>query len=202
MKKNIPHLSPEAGYDLHAEFYDGKLGYLDSFEQNQLLPLLGDVRHKTILDVGAGTGRLAVKLAQNGAAVTALDISTKILKNLQRKNNQIKTIVADAENLPCTDNSFDVIVAAFLIVHLKNPAIFFAEAYRVLKPNGQFLLTNINQKRPPALKTNQGLIAIESYYHRPEKIITLLENNLFTVQKNIFIKEKDVWQNQIILATK
>jgi len=202
MKKNIPHLTPAAGYDLHAEFYDAKLGYLNGFEQNQLLPLLGNVKNKTILDVGAGTGRLAVKLINAGATLTALDASGQILKILHQKNTATKTIIADAENLPFPDNSFDIIIAAFLIVHLKNPALFFQESYRVLKQAGQFVLTNINQKKPPAVKIKNGLITIESYYHRPEKIITLLEKKFFQIQKNIFIRDKDVWQNQIILAVK
>lgn len=202
MPKHLPLLSAQNGYGLHAAYYDAKLGYLDSFEQGKLLPLLGNVRNKTILDVGAGTGRLAVKLQAAGAKITALDISEKILNKLERKNIKIKIIVADAENLPFTDNSFDIVLAAFLLVHLKDPIIFFTESYRVLKSGGQFLLTSINQKKPPAVKTKNGPITIESYYHRPERIITLLEENLFTIQKNIFIRDKDVWQNQIILATK
>ncbi|HPI67366.1 MAG TPA: methyltransferase domain-containing protein [bacterium] len=195
-------VNSKTGYDLHANFYDKKLAFLDSFEQNQLLPLLGDVKNKKILDVGAGTGRLAIRLAEKGVDVTALDISPEILKILSKKNKKIKTITADAKALPFPDNSFDVIVAAFLIVHLKELKYFFAESYRVLKPGGLLALTNINQKKPPELQTKQGKIIVESYYHRPEKIIEELKQNLFTVSKNILIKDKDVWINQIVIGEK
>lgn len=200
MKKK--YLNSASGYDLYANFYDKKLAFLDSFEQWQFIPNLGDVKNKKILDVGAGTGRIALRLAERGAEVTALDVSPEILKILNKKNSKIKTIVADAESLPFPGNSFDLITAAFLIVHLKEPKYFFAEAYRILKPGGLLAVTNINQKRPPELKTNKGKIVIESYYHRRESVLEELGQNMFTIQKNILIKDKDVWINQIIVAQK
>jgi len=223
------------GYNLYANFYDKKLAYLDSFEQFSLLPNLGIVKNKKILDVGAGTGRLALRLAEKGGIITAIDISEKMLRKLEEKIKKYKphsgiptkvgtpahfndheipifigmtekrrmtTKLADAESLPFSNNSFDIVIAAFLIVHLKEPKYFFSEAYRVLKPKGILAVTNINQKTPPELKTEKGKIIIESYYHRPEKIISELENLFFKITKNIFIKDKDVWINQIIIAEK
>ena len=155
-----------------------------------------------ILDVGCGTGRLSVRLDKMGAQITALDISPKILNILKIKNPKIKTVIADAEKLPFADNSFDIVVSAFLIVHLQNPKIFFAEAYRVLKPEGKFILTNINQKKSPELKTKKGLISIKSYYHRPEKIIEMLEDLAFAIKENIFVKERDILINQLVSTEK
>jgi ubiquinone/menaquinone biosynthesis C-methylase UbiE len=93
------------------------------------------------------------------------------------------------------------VVAAFLIVHLKDPTRFFDEAYRVLKPNGKLIVTNINQKEAPEVETKQGVIKIDSYYHRPEKIREILESLAFGVEETV-VKEKDVWVNQIVVAKK
>lgn len=190
------------GYDLSAFDYDKKEKYLNSFEQNKVLPLLGNVVGKKILDVGAGTGRLAIVLAKTGAEITALDISEKMLAVLKQKNSKIKTVVGDAENLPVADNYFDFIISAFVMAHLKNPAIFFNEAYRALKDGGKLIVTNINQKEPPEVKTKEGVIKIESFYHRPERIIEGLEELAFKIDKNIFVYENDIWINQIVVAEK
>lgn len=191
-----------SGYNLAAADYDKKEKYLNSFEKDKFIPLLGEVKGKTILDVGAGTGRTSVVLAKMGAEVTALDVSEEMLKELKNKNSKIEIVVGDAESLPFPDKSFDAVVAAFLIVHLKDPTRFFDEAYRVLKDGGILLVTNINQKEPPEVKTSAGVIKIESYYHRPEKVREILESLAYDIKNEIIVKENDVWVNQIIAAQK
>lgn len=200
--KKVKVFSSEPGYDMAAQFYDEKEKYLNSFEQGKIVPLLGDITNKTVLDVGAGTGRLSLSLASKGAQVTALDVSPKMLEAIQRKNKNIQTIVGDAESLPFGDNSFDMVTAAFLIVHLKDLRLFFDEVYRILKDGGVFMVTNINQKDPPLVKTKIDPIIIESFYHRPEKVKEILESLAFSIEQEVFVKEGSVWVNQIIVAKK
>ncbi|HNU95888.1 MAG TPA: class I SAM-dependent methyltransferase [Candidatus Magasanikbacteria bacterium] len=200
--KKIKILDSAEGYDLAAEDYDKKEKYLNSFEKGKFLSLLPEIKDKKILDVGAGTGRVSLPLALAGAQVTALDVSEKILEVLKRKNKKITTVVGEAENLPFENESFDIVTAAFLVVHLKDPKIFFDEVYRVLKPDGLFLVSNINQKEPPVVKTKEGDIQIKSYYHRPEKIREILSDLAFSIEKEEMIFEREVWVNQIILAKK
>ncbi len=202
MSKKIQVFSSDQGYDLAAEFYDEKEKYLNSFEQNKIPPLLGDIKDIKILDIGAGTGRLSLQFAKGGAQVMALDVSSKMLELIRRKNKKIQTIVADAESLPFENESFYIVTAAFLIVHLKDPTKFFDEVYRVLKDGGRFVVTNINQTDPPEVKTKDGNIIIESFYHRPEKIRDILESLAFKIEQEIFVKESGVWVNQILLAKK
>ncbi len=199
--KKIKVFSSEAGYNLAVDVYDENENYLNSFEQGELIPLLGALADKKVLDVGAGTGRLSLPLANRGAHVIALDVSPKMLELLKKKNSKIITVVGDAESLPFEKETFDIVTAAFLIVHLKDPTRFFDEAYRVLKDGGILAVTNINQKDPPQVKTKTGKIIIESFYHRPEKIKEILESLAFTVEE-VFIKEGDVWVNQILVARK
>ena len=219
MKKKAKILNSEDGYNVVADLYDENENYLNSFEQGELVPLLGAIANKKILDVGAGTGRLTTMLVNREAIVTALDASEKMLKILRSKcsdrSRPVTTVVGDAENLPFDNDTFDMVTAAFLIVHLKDPTRFFDEAYRVLKDGGLFVVTNINQKDPPPVKTREGQVIIESFYHRPEKIREMLESLAFGIKEEVFIYEgKDAspvpapkgpgsgWINQIIVAKK
>lgn len=204
MAKKAKILDSAIGYNLAALVYDKKETYLNSFEKGQLIPLLGDVKGKKILDVGAGTGRVSIPLAHKGAHVTALDVSAKMLDVLKQKAKRlpIEILIGDAEALSFPDDTFDIVVAAFLIVHLKNPQRFFDEVYRVLKDNGIFLLTNINQKNPPVINTKEGDIVIESFYHRPDHVRDMLEELAFSITKEEIVKENSIWINQIILARK
>ena len=89
-----------------------------------------------------------------------------------------------------------------MIVHLKDLERFFDEVYRVLKPGGLFLVTNINQRKAPEIKVGKELVEVESYYHKPELVVEELENLAFEIRENKFVKEGDVWINQIILVSK
>ena len=201
-KKSPKFVLSKPGYDLAALEYDKKEKYLNSFEKGEALSLLGEVKGRKIVDVGAGTGRFSIPLQKAGGVVTACDVSPEILKVLARKNRHIEIVVGEAESLPFPDNSFDIVTAAFLIVHLKNPTRFFDEVYRVLKDGGLFLVTNVNQKDPPVVETKEGSIIIESFYHRPEEIREILEELAFSIEQEKNIKEGEVWINQIILAKK
>ncbi len=141
-------------------------------------------------------------MANMGALVTATDVSENMLEVLKRKSNKVATVVRDAEALDFSDNEFDIVVAAFLIVHLRSPKRFFDEAYRVLKDGGKLIVTNVNQKDPPIIPTEEGGIVIDSFYHRPEQVREDLEALAFSIKEDLLIKEKGVWINQIIVAQK
>jgi ubiquinone/menaquinone biosynthesis C-methylase UbiE len=202
MRAKVKIYPSAAGYNLAAAGYDKKEKYLDSFEKGKVMELLGDIGGRKILDAGAGTGRLAAAMAKAGAEVFALDVSEKMLKVIKQKSPRLQTFIGDAGALPFADNSFDWVVAAFLVVHLQDPAKFFDEAYRVLKDGGRLLVTNINQKEPPEIRVHNDMIKIESYYHRPEKIRKIISSLAFVVEKEVFIEEDNTWINQIIVAKK
>lgn len=191
----------EEGYDLYASEYDKSLGYLNTFEEYELLRLIRDVEGKRVLDLGCGTGRIIKDLKDLGADVVGCDISEKMLEIARKKFANVEFHKADAYDLPFEDKSFDVVVALFVVVHLRDLEKAFDEMYRILKPGGHLIVSNINQRKAPKLKTKDGgEIVINSIYHRPENVIKALEHSFFKIEEEGFVKDGDVWINQLIKA--
>ncbi len=201
-KKKAKVYLAEEGYDLYAGHYDRTLAHLDSFERYDLFEMLGDVKGKKVLDLGCGTGRMTMNLVKFGAAVTGVDVSEEMLNLARKKCRAAEFVLANSENLPFEEGSFDVVVASFLIVHLKGLEKTFDEVYRVLKPGGVFIVTNVNQRKAPKLSLDKGEIVIISFYHRPEDVLSAMEESFFEVTEERFVKEDGVWINQILKGKK
>jgi ubiquinone/menaquinone biosynthesis C-methylase UbiE len=98
---------------------------------------------KHALEIGCGTGRLTNHLAKKigvDAKLMAIDINPAMLDIAKLKVNDpnVEFQVADAQNLPFPDNSFDLVVCQFGFMFLPEKQKGFNEAWRVLKPGGQF----------------------------------------------------------------
>src|SRR5215468_10970767 len=95
-----------------------------------------------VLDVGTGTGVVAITAARTGAQVTGLDLTPALLEQA-RENSRIarmENIVwmeGDAEDLPYSDASFDVVLSQFGHIFAPRPEVAVSEIRRVLKPDGR-----------------------------------------------------------------
>jgi ubiquinone/menaquinone biosynthesis C-methylase UbiE len=120
-------------------------------EGRYISKVLGNVRGKTFLDIGAGAGEASVYFALKGADVTATDLSAQMLKvvgNLAKfYNTSLQTVVANAEKLPFDDNTFDIVYAGNILHHVNLPKAL-AEIQRVLKPGGVFVSWDALQHNP------------------------------------------------------
>ena len=94
-----------------------------------------------VLDVGTGTGNVAVTAARAGADVTGIDLTPELLE-VARENGSLAAVnvawhEADAEQLPLPDGSFDVVVSQFAHMFAPRPDITVREMRRVLKADGR-----------------------------------------------------------------
>lgn len=102
-------------------------------------------KNDLILDAGAGTGNLSVKMESNGARVVALDYSSEALAILRTKSKTIQTIVHDLrKSLPFPDNYFSKIVCNNTLYALRATDIprTVSEFYRVLQSKGVIIISN------------------------------------------------------------
>lgn len=125
--------------------------------RNKVLKIVDRKNPESILDIATGTGDLAIIMAKtNAQRIIGLDISNGMLEVGRQKilnkalDDRIQMILGDSENLPFEDNSFDAITVAFGIRNFENLEIGLKEIFRVLKPNGVFVIleTSVPTKTP------------------------------------------------------
>jgi SAM-dependent methyltransferase len=93
-----------------------------------------------VLDVGCGTGVVAITAARLGARVSALDLTPELLVRARESaiiaGVNVDWHEGDAEQLPFGEVEFDVVVSQFAHIFAPRPQVVTAEMLRVLKPGG------------------------------------------------------------------
>jgi ubiquinone/menaquinone biosynthesis C-methylase UbiE len=101
-------------------------------------------KNKTILDVGCGNGWVLSNFFRQGAKCFGLDLTQKAVdlskERFKMINGSAFFLVANAEELPFQDSSFDVVTAMGVLHHTPKIAKAIEEIYRVLKPGGKIVL--------------------------------------------------------------
>ena len=109
-----------------------------------------------VLELGAGTGKITSSLVSLGAKITAIDISAESLQVLRmRSKDKVKTVLADIEDLPFNDSSFDLVISSGSLSY-GSPSKVDKEIARILKPGGSIIiLDSLNHN--PIYKLNRRL---------------------------------------------
>jgi ubiquinone/menaquinone biosynthesis C-methylase UbiE len=140
MKQGEPTVLPaKDGYDRWSEVYDEDGNPLVFLEESHVTRTLGNVAGLSILDVGCGTGRHAVRLAQSGAKVTGIDFSSGMLARAKSKPGAETVTFLEydiAQPLPFEAGSFDRVLSCLVLDHVADLRAFFAELRRVCRTDG------------------------------------------------------------------
>jgi ubiquinone/menaquinone biosynthesis C-methylase UbiE len=104
-----------------------------------------------VLDVGTGTGALAVRLARARAAVTGVDLAPALVQTARslaaEEGVEVHYDVGDAEDLPYEDGRFDVVTSSVGAIFAPDHARVAGELARVCRPGGRLILGNWSPER-------------------------------------------------------
>lgn len=136
--------------------------------RKKVLKLVSAKNPETILDIATGTGDLAILMAHTSAKkIIGLDISAGMLEVGRKKiedkklSDKIELLLADSENMPFEDNTFDAITVAFGVRNFEHLEKGLSEILRVLKPGGIFVI--LETSNPTKFPFRQGYVFYTKY---------------------------------------
>lgn len=98
----------------------------------------------TVLDLGSGTGYCSRQLNRPGIRVIDVDLAWAMLvKARLLRERETDYVCADAESLPISDRSIDLVFCNLVIQWCPNPERMFKEVHRILKPGGSFVFSTL-----------------------------------------------------------
>jgi SAM-dependent methyltransferase len=146
--KNV-HRAAQAGYTANADGYvRGRPDYPSELA-GWLSDTLGLASGKTVVDLGAGTGKFTPRLVQTGARVIAVEPVDTMRAKIAAALPDVQTLKGAAQHIPLDDASVDAVVCAQSF-HWFAHADALDEILRVLKPGGKLgLVWNLRDARVP-----------------------------------------------------
>lgn len=131
-EKNDPVRDPQVLRD-YMDKWDGQI-FINSLQLN---------KNKNVLEIGVGTGRLAIKVIPNCKHFTGIDFSPKTIEraieNLERFDN--KTLICDDFFDYSSTKKFDIIYSSLVLWHIKEKQAFIDKVASLLSKNGRFVLS-------------------------------------------------------------
>lgn len=173
-------LGSEKGYNLWAEQYDAQpdnlMLALDEYMFSTMIDGLS-LKNRIVADVGCGTGRHWRKIYDKGPSqLLGFDISEEMLKMLQKKYPYARTYHIKDDNLDALDDGVcDLIISTLTVGHIKNIGQALREWCRVLKDNGEIIITDYHPETlgrggDRTFYRDGKLVAIKNYVHPIHKL--------------------------------
>lgn len=147
---------------------------IDVIWRKKAIKSLQSIRPQLMLDVATGTGDFAIESLRilKPKKIIGIDISQGMLNVAKEKitkkglEERIEVQLADSENLPFEDNTFDAVTVAFGVRNFENLDQGLAEINRVLKPGGKAVILELSN--PTAFPVKQ---LFHFYFHKVVPIL-------------------------------
>jgi len=140
----------ERAYDRWASSYDDDKNTTRDLDAAIMRRAPLDLKDRDVLELGCGTGKNTVWLAEHARHVTAIDFSMGMIARAHERlaTSNVKFMRHDVRELwPIPAAAVDVVVANLILEHVHDLAPVYFEAARVLRPGGQFFICELHPYR-------------------------------------------------------
>lgn len=162
--------------------------YMNQWDGELFLEALELSKNKNVLEIGIGTGRIAVKVAPRCMHLTGIDISLRTIKRAKenlKKHTNISFICDDFVSYNYTD-TFDVIYSSLTMMHFENKEQVITKVASLLKEGGRFCLS-IDKNQDEFI--DMGTRKVKVYPDNLGNISALINASMMTVV-NVFETDK------------
>ena len=187
---------------IHKNFWDKNAGRYDRFMRKdraayeEIYELIRPVvRHKTVLELAAGTGLIAKHIVNAAEHIEATDASPQMIAEAKRDNRSAKLhfSVQDMFRLPYADKSFDVVIVSNALHIVPQPEKALVEIQRVLKEDGVLIaptFTHAGNSFSGKVKAFFMKLAGFPLHSRwtSEEYLRFLRQNGWAVRKSVILK--------------
>ena len=140
----------EDAYNAWATTYDSDQNHTRDLDEQVALHELQNLRCRTALELGCGTGKNTKLLAGISEQVHSLDFSAGMIEKAKQRATDAKVsfLIADiTKSWPVDDDLFDLVVCNLVLEHVEDLQFVFKEASRVLKDRGRFFVCEFHPFR-------------------------------------------------------
>jgi phosphatidylethanolamine/phosphatidyl-N-methylethanolamine N-methyltransferase len=188
-------------YARYARIYDAIFSRWFTPRQQHVINALHIRPGQRVLDVGVGTG-LSLPLYPRHAQVIGVDLSRAMLREAQKKVyrqrlDHVTLFEMDATHLAFPNDTFDVVMAAFVISVVPDPMRFLAEVRRVGKAGGQLVLINHFQsenKLLARLETWISPLCTKIGWHTDVALEPLIREAKIRIRRTHSLHKIDPWK--------
>lgn len=172
--------------------------YMDKWDGTKFIDKMSINKEKTVLEIGVGTGRLAIRVAPLCGYFCGVDISSKTIERAKENLSAYKNVgfICNDFLLIDFDCKFDVIYSSLTFMHIKKKRKAFDKVRKILSATGKFVLS-IDKNQNNYIDMNTRKIRI--YPDSVDKTVEYIQNANLKIEEqyetkfaHIFICTKDI----------
>ena len=166
-------MNVQSGYDRWAATYDSDHNHTRDLDSQVTRNLLNGVTCESMLEIGCGTGKNTVWLADRTQNLVAFDFSAGMMAKARAKVQAAHVYFSrvDLTNpWPIRNTTFDWIVCNLVLEHIENLDYIFAQAHQVLVSGGRFFICELHpfkqyQGKQAIIQQNEQITPIPAFQH-------------------------------------
>ena len=184
-------MSIQSAYNDWSGTYDSDENLTRDLDRAVTRSRLGSQRFDSILEIGCGTGKNTVFLAEIGRRVESVDFSEGMIEKAKekvRKENVRFSLMDITHPWQFGDRAFDLIVCNLVLEHIPDLSHVFAEAARTLQPGGMFFINELHPFRQYDGKKArfyrmEEKIEVDAFIHHISDFLRVAEANGFALAR-------------------